>query len=169
MYDLTLELETWFKVTAYPFLTSSVYVMYEPNRTKWIIFMLWKNFCMFQMTLTYLFKVTTHLLTIGNLCVKYEPECTKGREDELRTRAFHINLIWRKLLTYKIAYSLINGTLWVKHEPHLAKWERRYVLDKRFWTDKRSEGRMDGRIDHYRAPADQGLNYNGKSLRKKLK
>lgn len=56
----------------------------------------------------------------------------------------------------------------MKYKPDWAiQEERKYALDKRYQTDRWTDGKMDGRIDgqtdkqtdHYRALTEQGHNY----------
>lgn len=87
----TLDLQTSFKVNAQLWSISTLWVKFEPNRTKEREKMLWTR--IFHIILLWPSASTEkhvsrslHILYLKALCVKYEPDLAKRREDILQTR-----------------------------------------------------------------------------------
>lgn len=87
----TLDLQTSFKVNAQLWSISTVWVKFEPNRTKEREKMLWTR--IFHIILLWPSASTEkhvsrslHILYLKALCVKYKPDLAKRREDILQTR-----------------------------------------------------------------------------------
>lgn len=145
--------DTLLGVNAHPFFKSSVYVKYESNRAKWrvYIYALKKEFVhIWPWPLTYTsFMVTAHPLNKGILWVKFVPDWTKGREDMLWARIFHIILLVLPASTKNMDQSHCTpfiprdsvGEVWSRlGQRDTPRW---YAPDKRSQTDRWVEGQTD--------------------------
>lgn len=146
--------DTLLEVTAHPFFKSSVYVKSELNRARWRVYIYFyicfeKRICAY-MTLTYTSLMVTAIpLNKGILRVKFVPDWTKGREDMLWARIFHIILLILQLRPKNMVQSHCTpfiprdsmGEVWARlGQRDTLRW---YAPDKRFRTDGWVEGQMD--------------------------